>query len=292
MKICNGYIEGDRYEHNYDKIDSTHEWGFGIDIRGSKYVEINNVQIQKTTGDGIIIGNYITNDGTSENISILNCKISDCRRQGISVVDADMVDIYNNEIHDIQGTLPKTAIDLETNNDSTQKINNIKIYNNKFYNLGGSTAILARRQVYNVEIYNNEINGNILINDIREYINIFENKINGNIVSDTTDTKWFGAFINEIRIKNNEINGSVIEIGDTKKCKIVENEINVDEIRTFSTNLILTKNSLLNRTKCIYNIRNLDTQTYNIYSIQDNIEETNLQQNLIKVHKTIEGGNV
>lgn len=292
VKICNGYIEGDRYEHNYDKIDSTHEWGFGIDIRGSKYVEINNVQIQKTTGDGIIIGNYITNNGTSENISILNCKISDCRRQGISVVDADMVDIYNNEIHDIQGTLPKTAIDLETNNDSTQKINNIKIYNNKFYNLGGSTAILAHRQVYNVEIYNNEINGNILMNDIREYINIFENKINGNIVSDTTDTKWFGAFINEIRIKNNEINGSVIEIGDTKKCKIVENEINVDEIRTFSTNLILTKNSLLNRTKCIYNIRNLDTQTYNIYSIQDNIEETNLQQNLIKVHKTIEGGNV
>lgn len=294
VTIMNGILLGDKETHNYGNVQSSHEWGFGIDVRGSQNVILNNLNISNFTGDGIILNDIIKSGKyvVSKNIKILNCNIHACRRQGISVIDADIVDIYNNEIHDIQGTLPKTAIDLETNDDSNQKIKNIKIYNNKFYNLGSTTAILAYRQVYNVEIYNNEINGNILLNDIREKIKIYANKINGNIVADTTATKWFEASINEIEIKNNEINASFIEIGDTKKCNILENKINVSEIRTFSSNLMLTNNSLINKTKCIYNIRDLDTQIYNIYSIQDNIEEINLQQDFIKVYKTTEGGNV
>lgn len=294
VTIMNGILIGDKESHNYSNVQSSHEWGFGIDVRGSHDVTLNNLNISNFTGDGIILNDIIKNEKyiVSKNIKISNCNIYACRRQGISVIDADIVDIYNNEIHDIQGTLPKTAIDLETNDDSNQKIKNIKIYNNKFYNLGSTTAILANRQVFDVEIYNNEINGNILLNDIREYAKIFENKINGNIIADTTTTKWFDAFINKIKIKNNEINASVIEIGDTKICTILENKIDVEEIKTFSSNLMLTNNNLISKTKCIYNIRNLDTQIYNIYSIQDNIEEINLQQDFIKVYKTAEGGNV
>ena len=294
VTIMNGILIGDKESHNYSNVQSSHEWGFGIDVRGSQNVILDNLNISNFTGDGIILNDIIKNGKyiVSKNIKISNCDIYACRRQGISVIDADIVDIYNNEIHDIQGTLPKTAIDLETNDDSNQKIKNIKIYNNKFYNLGSTIAILANRQVFNLEIYNNEINGNIFLNDIREYATIFQNKINGNIIADTTTTKWFDAFINKIEIKNNEINASVIEIGDTKICNILENKIDITEIRTFSSNLMLTNNSLINKTKCIYNIRNLDTQIYHIYSIQDNIEEINLQQEFIKIHKTVEGGNI
>ncbi|WP_256580251.1 hypothetical protein, partial [Pseudomonas sp. GP01-A3] len=46
--------------HQYNG-GGTHEWGFGIQIRGSKNVTIKNVELSNFTGDGILLsGQNIT----------------------------------------------------------------------------------------------------------------------------------------------------------------------------------------------------------------------------------------
>lgn len=107
VTIQNGIIEGDKEEHNYNNRKSTHEWGFGIDIRGSRNVKINNMEIYNCTGDGIIITDYIDRNNYSKNITIKNTEIHNCRRNGISVISAEEVEISDNSIYEISGTSPR-----------------------------------------------------------------------------------------------------------------------------------------------------------------------------------------
>lgn len=54
--IQNGVILGDKEKHDYTTIKGTHQWGFGIEIKGSSNnIEIRNVRIEQFTGDGIVI---------------------------------------------------------------------------------------------------------------------------------------------------------------------------------------------------------------------------------------------
>lgn len=160
VSISNGIIIGDRNEHQFEG-KTTHEWGMGIDIRGSSNINIYNMEIYNTTGDGI----YISEMGgkVSSNINITNCNIHDNRRQGISIITADNVKIYNNEIHSIHGTNPQSGIDLERNFDS-QNINNVFMKDNKFYNEGSDKCIQIWTHSENIFIENNEFYGNININ--------------------------------------------------------------------------------------------------------------------------------
>lgn len=58
VTIRGGRIEGDRDEHVYKALPperKTHEWGFGVCIEGASHVNIDRVQINNCTGDGIIV---------------------------------------------------------------------------------------------------------------------------------------------------------------------------------------------------------------------------------------------
>lgn len=60
VSIISGKLVGDKDTHNYDS-GGTHEWGFGIQIRGSKNISIKNVDLSNFTGDGILLsGQNIT----------------------------------------------------------------------------------------------------------------------------------------------------------------------------------------------------------------------------------------
>ena len=160
ISICNGTIVGERYEHIYDS-NSTHEWGMGINIRGGNNVQIFNMEIYNTTGDGIFIEDAIKI--ISQNISISNCNIYNNRRQGISIISAENVKIYNNEIHDINGTSPYACIDLEKSY-NYQEIKNIFIFHNKFYNARSHDAVKVYSRSENIYINNNEAYGNFRFN--------------------------------------------------------------------------------------------------------------------------------
>lgn len=116
------------------KIDAqnyTHEFGHGIELEGSNYIEIDRVEISNCTGDAIFStwleyklnpADY-TQEQMGSHIYIHDCNLHRCRRQGISIAGSNDVTIMNNKIHHIgkaddgvteDGISPMFGIDLES----------------------------------------------------------------------------------------------------------------------------------------------------------------------------------
>lgn len=218
--ISNGKLIGDRDSHDYIG-NSTHEWGMGIIIQGSHNVKIENLSIYYMTGDGIYISKGNNN---SNNINIKNSLIYGNRRQGISIISGENVEICYNEIFNIDGTSPKSGIDMEANK-STEKIDNIYIHNNKFYNFGNLVAIMLYSQIYNVKISQNIIYGNINIYETRGKTEITDNELHeGNIRADMYQ-EGSSKTVNELEIINNNMSDyDILYNSNVKNIKIEGNE--------------------------------------------------------------------
>lgn len=251
VKISNGILVGDRENHNYE--GSTHEWGMGIEVRFANNIEIYNFEIYNMTGDGIYVTDVEDDSGKiygSENIKIENCNIHHCRRQGISVICAKDVEIRNNEIHDIVGALPANGIDLEANK-NTEIIDNIKIYENKFYNLGGRAAIEIFRGVFNVDIYENEMNGDILCFDGKDNIYIHDNIMNNGRIYFYTDDflQSIDCYNKNAIIESNKLYNSYMDINDVENIKVKDNYIEEGYMIINSCNAEIFSNQIYNQEK-------------------------------------------
>jgi len=110
-----GSIVGDRSKH----AGSEGEWGMGIRFKGASGCSLAGITISDCWGDGICIGRM------SKDITVRNCQISKCRRQGITVGAAEHVLIEDVTITDIAGTKPEYAIDVEPN--KTQSASNVVV---------------------------------------------------------------------------------------------------------------------------------------------------------------------
>ena len=172
VKIYNGSLKGDRDLHSYIDGKSS-EYGMGIYIIHSQNIEISNMEMSDMTGDGVYITDLMYSKFIrTSNINILNNHIYNCRRNGISVVAVDKLNILNNIIHDIKGVNPQVAIDLERNKgrdkgNLEQFIKNVKIKDNQLYNCGRRWTVSIHGGVYNLEIINNELGNKLhpIIND-------------------------------------------------------------------------------------------------------------------------------
>ncbi|MDQ0782138.1 right-handed parallel beta-helix repeat-containing protein [Chryseobacterium sp. W4I1] len=138
VKIYNPRLIGDRDKH----LDSKGEWGFGIDIRGSRNIEIYNVNISDCWGDGIVLVKTmrniragITKDKLlkTENINIIGGIIDNVRRNGITIAGGKDILIKNLLITNVNGTNPMAGIDIEPD-DSSNELENINIENVKINN--------------------------------------------------------------------------------------------------------------------------------------------------------------
>ena len=220
IKIRNGKLIGDRFEHDYVG-NSTHEWGRGIGIGGSENLEFDNLSIYNMTGDGIYI---IEDKNNSNNIKIKNSTIYMNRRQGISIISGENIEVSYCEIFNINGTNPQAGIDMEPNK-TTEKIDNINIHNNKFYNFGNSVAIMMHSQIYSVEISKNVIYGNINIYETREKTEINDNELHDGTIKADFYKEGSSKIINELEIINNKMSNYYIKYnGNVKKIKIEGNE--------------------------------------------------------------------
>lgn len=246
VKIINGKIQGDKEEHEYER-NSTHEWGFGIDIRGSKNVELSNLEIFECTGDGVFITNYENAGNVAENITLNNLNIHDCRRQGISVIAANNIYIQNNEIHDIKGAAPQSGIDLESW-DTNQSIDNVYIRNNKMYNIENDYAIIVMGNSRNVSIESNQLDKGISCDNIKEKLIISENEVsNGNVLIAVTDDGLSqGKIINKAVVKENNLFNSNIYLSNAKDVWVEENVLINKGIMTFNSNACFLNNIVKN----------------------------------------------
>ncbi|MGI5918778.1 MAG: right-handed parallel beta-helix repeat-containing protein [Christensenellales bacterium] len=202
VTIKNGKLIGDLDNHVYAKSSAspTHEFGFGVVISASTNVTIRNLTITKMTGDGIIVeGSYTAlADGgmVSTNVRLLDNDISNCRRQGISIIGARNSEIAGNRIYNISGTNPQYGIDIEKELDYI--VDKLKIHDNAIYNCSGGAISCHSGNDY--EVYNNICSGNIIAvfsSNIRIY---------GNTIKDSFINVIEGA--SNITVENNILEGN------------------------------------------------------------------------------------
>lgn len=139
IEIYSPKIVGDRYQH----LNTKGEWGMGISIVSSTNINIYNANIRNCWGDGIYLGQ---NRGiTNKDIKILYGLIDNNRRNGISVISVDGLEISNLIISNTNGTSPESGLDFEPNNNNEMlnniTVNNLYTYNNK---TNGVVFYLAR----------------------------------------------------------------------------------------------------------------------------------------------------
>lgn len=130
VTIEGGVIIGDKDTHIYDE-QSSHEWGHAIYIRSCKNVTIKDSTIKKTTGDGIYVGNsyHLGTDRTknSKNIYLDNVLIDEVSRNGISICSVEGIIVSNSTIKNVTRTLPKSAVDIESEGYWYHNIDNVLI---------------------------------------------------------------------------------------------------------------------------------------------------------------------
>ena len=205
--VENGVIIGDRDGHT----GITGEWGYGVYVHASNDVLINNLNISKCWGDGIAITNHDTeyNNGyRTHNIKVTNNKITDCRRQGISVMWCYDIFIHNNIIKDIGGTAPGCAIDCEPNPGQTTK--NVIISDNIFENTNHGISVSGAAT-------GATISDIMILNNILRHAN-------------ATGWQWQIASASNIIMRGNDLSignttGATVNITNTKKFIFEDNYI-------------------------------------------------------------------
>ena len=235
VSIINGILVGDKDSHDYTTIESSHEWGFGVDVRSSKNIKLNNLEIYNMTGDGIFLMSYYNTDNVTTNIEIANCNIYECRRQGISIIHAEDVQIFNNEISNIGETEPGLAIDLEPEM-SSQFVNNVEIRNNKLYD-----GITMQRKTENITISGNEIYSSaIKTYQIQDNI-----KILGNTLINTDINMRLNTRNGErVEIEGNNFQNSEAYLVNISNLKFNDNIIEDDRVVLVSTSGAIYNNKL------------------------------------------------
>lgn len=96
------------------------EWGFGIFASKTTDFHIENVEISECWGDGIYVNN-------SYNGNINDVKCIDNRRQGLSIIKGDGINVMNSQFTKTCGTIPESGIDIEPN--KLDHIRNVNVVN-------------------------------------------------------------------------------------------------------------------------------------------------------------------
>ena len=157
--IENGTLVGDSKSHDYSPViyrgeekKSSHQWGHGIDITGSKGV-VRNMQISYMTGDGIRISSYKSKEEVFHaKAEVDYCNISYCRRNGVTVGSTEGVILSHSSIHHIgtydgiTGASPQAGIDLEYEDKVGDK-GAVRIFNCHLYECTTATITASNTSI-------------------------------------------------------------------------------------------------------------------------------------------------
>lgn len=174
FSIRNGYLVGDAVTHDYSSVvykekieESSHEWGHGVMIIGSKG-SIENLNLSYMTGDGIYVASRKSQGQIMEaKVEIDRSEISFCRRNGISCASTVGFSLLNSSIHNVgsygglSGTNPRAGIDFEFE-DGVGSLGNIIISGCSFYDCEKKTVTTSNTfvpKVLSFEVVNSSFNG-------------------------------------------------------------------------------------------------------------------------------------
>ncbi|HWR23323.1 MAG TPA: right-handed parallel beta-helix repeat-containing protein [Feifaniaceae bacterium] len=241
--IGNGTLVGEKDRHRYTG-KGTHEFGFGIDVRGGTNIRLVNMDIYNMTGDSIIIGGkdtYLSRGGTiSRSVLIDGCRLHDNRRQGITVMGGRDITIENSAIYNIgvsNGTDPRCGIDLE--NELDWPIENVTIRGNRFYN-NSKGAVLVHRGTKYTAIENNTVQGKLVL-VYGEHTAIENNDVSdGGIYSVDTSEPVYTV------IRNNRLQNASIEIAKNSNTVVTDNKLTGGAIKFNYSTGVIYRNTVAN----------------------------------------------
>lgn len=115
VEISGGKIVGDRETHT----GATGEWGHAFYILApAKFIHIHDCEISYMWGDGVYLGESTNAAETVSDVNLDHLNIHHVRRNGISVCEANGLNVENVSVaHLTGGTYPMAAIDFEPNLD-------------------------------------------------------------------------------------------------------------------------------------------------------------------------------
>jgi hypothetical protein len=135
VTVSGGTLEGDRAQHT----DKAGEWGMGLMIgEGAKNVTVSGVTSKEMWGDGFYVA-------TAQNVTFCSAVSDHNRRQGLSVIEVDQLEVVSSVFSNTQGTRPSAGIDFEPDN-VQQRISNVRIHNSKFLNNKGPGILVAGKK--------------------------------------------------------------------------------------------------------------------------------------------------
>ena len=166
-----GKITGERNVHQ----GGSGEWGMGIAVNSSRGWRIRGVEVANCWGDGIYVDGRGRTAPYSEDFTIDSVHVWNCRRNGISLIACRNGDVSNAEIHDINGTNPQGAIDLEP--DDPRKPNrNIRIRNGRFRDVQvGIYVASANEDILITGMDIDAINTGVMVGDYSARVRIVDN---------------------------------------------------------------------------------------------------------------------
>ena len=190
VTITGGHLIGDN--ENYSVNDKG--GGNAIEINRSRNITVKGTKIEKFRGSAVWIGYgfiYPNERWLNNNIQILECDMSACWMQGISIIHASGVEIAHNKIYHIGGVEPGFGIDIEPetgwNDNPPWKswVENVNINHNEFKDIigfGGDKVGVGIVNYYStdIEVADNTFeNSAIIINRDPKRIRLIRNTLKG-----------------------------------------------------------------------------------------------------------------
>lgn len=212
VKIYNLKVQGDRLNH----LGKGGEHGFGVEIRNSSNVLIKNFAISECWGDGIIIDDRPEINKCTDNITLINGVLDYNRRDGISIISGDGINISKLSIFNTMGTNPMCGIMIEQPNHSANTLGEINIFDVKFNNnvigiglnldnyFDGGISKPIYLNVNNCEISNSSIGISIVSSRTEKHLKNFSGHI------DITNVLFHMNNINKVLPKSPNIVPAII----------------------------------------------------------------------------------
>ena len=88
---------------------------------GAKNVTVSGVTSKEMWGDGFYVA-------TAQNVIFCSVVSDHNRRQGLSVIEVDLLEVVSSVFSNTQGTRPSAGIDFEPDN-VQQRISNVRVHN-------------------------------------------------------------------------------------------------------------------------------------------------------------------
>ncbi|MEC2354049.1 right-handed parallel beta-helix repeat-containing protein [Bacillus velezensis] len=269
VTIRGGQIIGDRYEHDYSKIESakkTHEWGYGIHVHGSSNVLIENVQVSDCIGDNIWIAadGMMNTSGTytpSKNVTVRKCTLLRGRRNNLATNGCEGLLVDDCDIEEAGGDTigPQLGIDLEGFGENGIKYDHpykLTVRNCRFKNNGrGSVTAHTSGKV----IIEGNYSDNVISYGFSTDVSIKNNKI----INDA-ETKKYGIDSvgvsstesgNRVQIEGNTVRGFEIGICARGKGVSISNNtlegIKACPIATHQAEDVLITDNRIENSDCI-----------------------------------------